>query len=363
MSWSTAPKGGGKPKFPWTKGKPSEFEARLLANMRSALHEAQSHSSGGAVGGGAPKQSGWSHRKAEWICPSCQTCNFVENMDCRRCGRQWSAEAKVVAAGTPPQSRKGQPSTGLFNSSPAGSQPVNGAERDAVKLAEAALQSSKDANVPQAVLTGLQENLDAKRREATAKQPVAKRLQQATHRQTQSKTALDKAEEKLAAATKAAEEARVAYKQTEEEVRKVTAEVAQSDRAPAPVPAEKDLLARLVAAISTLDTAMGTEGEAAAKAGLLEASKAAQGVLQEAPATPPPAAEATTGQTRPREEVLSTQVGDVDLEDRELEEMLANLHPSKRQRAAARLAQLGVQEQQQLQDHQQQQDPAKQAAK
>ena len=330
--------------------------ARLAAEMASAFHLAQSYS--------GTTQRDWSHRKAEWICPSCRTPNFVNKMDCRACGLQWSADATLVAAGSPPSKRTKlsmlPPSRtcatgGQLPSLPPANRPAaSHAVRDAVKLADAALQAAKDAKVPQAVLMGLQANLEAKQQEAASKQPVAKRLQVATHQESHCKAALAKAEERLAAAQQTAEEARAAHKKAQEEVRKVTAEVSQADKAPVQEPAEKNLLARMVAAVNMVDASMGTDRETAAKSELMEAQKAAQSAIQAA--TEPAAAPAAmpSGHKNPREDLLPTQEGDMEADDSALEELLASVPPSKRQRAAARLTQLGVQEEEPPQPEQQQ---------
>ena len=44
----------------------------------------------------------WSHRKAEWVCASCGTQNFVSKEICRRCRTRWSNTCALLPAGSPP---------------------------------------------------------------------------------------------------------------------------------------------------------------------------------------------------------------------------------------------------------------------
>ena len=62
-------------------------------------------------------------------------------------------------------------------------------------------------------------------------------------------------------------------------------------------------------------------------------------------------------------EVMPTQVGDTEMEDAELDDLLGSLSAAKRARAADRLTQLGVQEQAQREQEQQQQQQQQQQPK
>ena len=345
MSWSTAPKGGGKPKFPWTKpnnhagGGPTEAEARLLASMRSAFHEAQCHS---------PSTSKWSHRQPEWECAQCKCRNFLTRDACRDCGQLWRPGLMRHPAGAPP------PQHGQLPAPQNAGTKGGGEEANTVKAAEAALAAARAAGLSAESTAPMEKEVESRRAALQAQRPLAQRLQLATSKAKTAHAVETKAEEKLQKSQVELAEAKVAAAAAEEELRRIRAEVAAQDQPTAKqAPDPANALTKLLEALKAAD-----RGDEGGKERLAAAATAAEHTLN------PPAQAASTAAVRPREEEpLATQEGNMDLDDDALEKLLSNLPASKRARVADRLTQLGVQEQEQLLQQQQQQQQQQQEQK
>ena len=232
------------------------------------------------------QQKDWSHRKAEWVCRACGMHNFVTRMDCRKCAQSWAKDCAFIAAGTPPPNA----SAAAPASMPGAPPPLP----TSVKAAEQALWAAQQANAPEAVISQWQAEI-AKRKEteeaskavpslrarlatATAEANAAMQAREKAQKQAElAKAQVEAAEEELRAAE--AEELRA-----KEALRSVTTEVAPAkqaaEAATQPHPADSDLLARMVAAVTHLDTTFGTAEAGSAKAELLVVQQEAQAAVQ-----------------------------------------------------------------------------------
>lgn len=282
---------------PWQGGKPTEVEARMLAAMRSAIHESQSWTTQKQrrqPGAGQPcpaDPSRWAHRKAEWLCKQCSAPNMLHRPACRTCGEVWSVGCKTLPAGSPPPPRttqertSTQPSGAPPKSTPPG--PWGGPKTpEAIRKAEAALQAASEAEVGEEVLQKLRENVTRLKQAETEKQPLAKRLQQASHQATIAEAAYAKAQERLLAATKAAAEAEANLNAARTTVDAVTAELTKAaPTGAAQTPDAKQLLSDLLNAVKTAAAKQGAEGSREA---LEKAAAAAEAVtVQEDAKTAP----------------------------------------------------------------------------
>ena len=340
-------------KQPGKKGKPNNHaargptpaEARLLASMRSASHEAQRHSpasqalpDGGQIGAQAAN-SRWQHRKEEWECVACKTRNLTTRSRCRTCLRNWCAACRSWPCGSHPPPRGGSTSERPSGSSkvqtPEGeastsAEPVrlaeaavaaavqagaseatiaqlktdveakkqaeqakNSLQSEPIRLAEAALEAAQKAGSGEPTINQLRMEVEARKQEEQAKQAkqaqqakqplqaVAQKLQQATRWATQCENAGIKAEERLAAAQLAATTAREALAQARAQVDELTREVAKTGRLDQTKPAPGAEAALSQLLEAVRATKQGQEGSAA----LLETAAASA----EAALTPPPA--------------------------------------------------------------------------
>ena len=350
--------------------RPTPTEARLLATLRTELHNALSYKGNEQNAKyntqyqfQLPAAKEWSHRKAEWICSACNTNNFVSRLDCRKCQTAYTSTMTLVPAGSAPVGRKGL----LLPVTPArGTQrPALPASPTSVEAAEAALRAAQEANAPTEMISTWQEEVKRRQATAQAKSPptVRARLAGATAEANTAMQAREKAQKRLQAAKKELEEAQMQLETAVAEETKAAAALRLVTSEVAPKPEEQSP----EAALSKLLTAVkaNQQGDTNAPELLTAAAQAAEQLLnppvestQEgseataaaataavAAAAAAPKSTATAPSVRSREEPLPTQEGDMDLDDSALDDLLSALPPSKRQRAMARLEQLGVQEQ------------------
>ena len=391
---------------PGVKGKPNghhrpaqtQLEARLLATLRSELHNAlsykgesqnvknnqqQSQQAAGGSAGNQPQQPlqqasqqqrqlrtfrdrDWSHRKAEWVCQKCEMRNFITRMDCRKCGHSWSKACKFIAAGSPP----------LPFEAPV-APPVPKDERLAptsVQAAEQALTAARAAGAPDGVIQHWDAEIERRKSIADASKQAPSlraRLATATAEANAAMQARERAVQQLTAAKEQVikvEEALQSARQAEEKaaahLKQVTAEVGspqQQEPVPARVAAEdaqatEACLQAVLEAYATAakegaspedkqaleETLQKAKDEAAARAATRE--EAAQKVAEAEARAQAMTVERAEGTKRKGddEEPFRTQVGDRDLTDDELDVLLEQVPPGKRQRAKERLTQLGV---------------------
>ena len=297
--------------FPWTKpgakgkpnnhsSKPTQAEARLLATLRSALHEAQTKRPTGS-GEKDTSTSRWALRKAEWECPECHTRNFLHLGACRACKSPWRPGLVQHPAGAPPPPRTNHPAAALGapkeqtngaaqqdNQMGSGSNgpPATVVAPESMQAAEIALQAARQAHAPQTIIEHWEKELEARRTAATAKVPMSLRARLATA--TAEANAAMQAKEKALKTAEAAREhvinAEEALRLAEETECKAAAHLKQvsSEVGPATPPEpspDAGLLAALTKALDALDQACGTQQQDEAKATLANAHAAAKAAV------------------------------------------------------------------------------------
>ena len=352
-----------------TKGKgkgkdknPTELEARLMAKVRSAFHEAQSYT--------GKDVNRWAGRKAEWVC-SCGERNFVERGQCRKCGTRWQMKFALIPAGSPPPQKSAAPAGQPAGMPPAGqaaaAKPPLQPAPASLEAAEAALAAAKLANAPPPVLEAWEEEVSKRRAAAETKVPpsIRARLATATGEANAAMQARERAQKRansakveLEEAEKQLQEASVEEQRAAAALRAVTAEVAPKPETPAQPEAAEDAQATE----ASLQSILAAFATAAKEGASLEEKEGLEQTLQQAKeqATAREAAKAAAAKAAAEaqamaveraegckrksgeEEPSPTQPGDLDLLDEDLEALLKQVPPGKRQRAKERLTQLGV---------------------
>ena len=359
---------------------------QLLEKLRGPSSAAGASSSpagkfSAPIGQPPPAQKGWSLRKAEWVCNKCQTHNFVQRMDCRRCHQPFAKEMQLIAAGTPPAPRIRQALSAKPKATPPAGKPSH--LPTSVQAAEEALAAAKQAAAPPDVVSQWESEIQRRKAllEETKVPPTLRsRLAQATADANSAMQAKERAEQALQLAKQALETARAQVGKAEEvlqqaveteeqaaiHLRKVTAEVAPDSHAlSADVHEEAKIVTKdlhsILSAFRKATTSGATQSaQEEAKATLEEALKAAASkddLRNQEKETAKPAAAAkeasearamavdrADASKRKGDEAAPTctQPGNEDLDEDSLEQLLQGIPASKRQRAQERLTQMGV---------------------
>ena len=260
---------------PWSvagrRRRQTQAEARMLALMRSAIHESQTWTNQRRQAQtrqtkASADSARWAHREAEWLCKKCSCPNLLHRTACRRCGEPWAVGCQHLPPGSPPTPKPAAaPGAATSNSpKPAAAAPWQNPPKvpDAVKKAEAALQAATQAELDEDTLKRLRDNVSKQKQAESEKQPLAKRLQQATHQATVAEAAHTKAQERLQAATKAAADAEAALREARASVDAITAELAKTAPQTEDVkqPDTRQLLADLLAAVKAAAADQGANG-------------------------------------------------------------------------------------------------------
>ena len=369
---------------PWEKpgknGKPnghrrpaapqSQLEARVLATMRTELHNALTYQPK-VPEQGQGRAKDWSHRKAEWIC-ACGESNFVDREKCRKCGQQWNSKFTLVPAGSPPPQKAGRSATAVAEAQqkpPAPPKPNATPEEQALTSARQALESAKQAQLGEEVIAKLQEAVQTKQQslDATQSKRLPRRFADASQKEKETSEQLQKAERALEAAQACLETAKKAHQDASAQLTAIQAEIAAAGQATGKTAASPDptkdaaheeaealqeilqAYRQTIAEGAALDTRTNLEAllkGAAAKAEArakeaeeARAAAAAAGAVPEAQAMGVDRAEAIKRKSAEGEHT-STQPGNEDLDEEALDKLLQGIPAGKRQRARERLTQM-----------------------
>ena len=352
---------------PGKKGKPnghrhpatpqSQLEARILATMRTELHNAITYQPD-ASEKGRGRAKDWSHRKAEWIC-ACGERNFVDRENCRKCGQQWNSKFTLVPAGSPPPPRAGRSATATAEAQqkpPAPPKPNAAPEEQALTSARHALESAKQAQLGEEVIKKLQEAVQSKQQslDATQSKRPPRRFADASHKEKETKEQLQKAERALEAAKAGLETAKRAHQDASAQLTTIQAEIAAAGQAPGKTAASLDPAkdaARgeaeaLQAILQAYRQATADGATPDTRANLDELLKGAAAKAEARAKEAEEAMEIDRADAIKRKsaecEPTSTQQGDEDLDEEALDKLLQGIPAGKRQRARDRLTQMGV---------------------